>query len=180
MLTMLGLSNPAASTWREPVITPAYPSDLGSLIDLFRRSSDATRRERFHGSVRRPPCQYLHDVALGAPGVTARVARDIARDPSGRRVIALATATLEAPDRAELAVWVDDEWQRRGVGSRLLRSVVGQLRADGIREAVAYLEPGNVGAISLARHLAQWLDVPVPAGPVLTYDLTGLAREAIA
>ena len=177
---MLRPSNPASTGVRGPVTTPAYPSDLGALIALFRRSSDTTRRERFHGAVRRPPCQYLRDVAFAAPGVIARVARDTTDDPSGRCVIALATATLESPDRAEVAVWVDDEWQRHGVGSRLLRDLVGQLRVEGIRQAVAYVEPGNVGAISLARRLAEWLDVPAPAGPVLTYDLTVVARAAIA
>jgi ribosomal protein S18 acetylase RimI-like enzyme len=179
VLTVTGTGHVPPSV-PDPAITPARTSDLGALIDLFHRSSDTTRRERFHGSVRRLPCQHLRAVACGEPGVTARVARDLARDPSGSCVIGLATAMLESPDRAELAVWVVDGWQHRGVGHRLLLSVVDELRADGVGEAVAYVETGNVGALALARRLARSLGVPVPAGPVLTFDLTVAAREAIA
>jgi RimJ/RimL family protein N-acetyltransferase len=164
----------------DPVITPPLPADLDALTALFGRSSEATRRERFHGSLRRLPCQYLRDVACGATGVIGRVARDLASDPSGGCVVGVATSMVESSGRAELAVWVDDAWQRRGVGTRLVRSVVDQLRTDGVHQVVAYVEPSNVGAIALARRLAHWLDVSVPTGPELIYDLTAHSQEAIA
>jgi GNAT superfamily N-acetyltransferase len=162
------------------VITPAYPPDLHTLIALFDRSSAASRRQRFHGTVRRIPDQYLHDVACGAPGVVTRLARDVKRDPSGDCVIAVASAVPESADRAELAVWVDDQWQRRGVGMRVLRAVLDQLRADGVRSAVAYLEPGNTAANALARSLARVLDAPTPTGAVATFDLTHVRSEVRA
>jgi len=67
---------------------------------------------------------------------------------------------------------VDDAWQRRGVGMRVLRAVLDQLRADGVRSVVAYLEPGNAAANALARSLACALDAPAPSGPDLAFDLT--------
>jgi GNAT superfamily N-acetyltransferase len=154
------------------VIMSAYPSDLHTLIALFQRSSAASRRQRFHGTVRRIPGRYLHDVACGVPGVVTRLARDVKRDPSGDCVVAVASAVPESADRAELAVWVDDEWQRRGVGMRVLRAVLDQLRADRVRSVVAYLEPGNAAANVLARSLARALDAPALSGPDLASDLT--------
>jgi RimJ/RimL family protein N-acetyltransferase len=144
-------------------ITPARPSDFGPVRDLFDRTSAESRRRRFHGTVRGIPSQYLFAAICGAPDVVARVARD------GDRVIALATAVPESADRVELAVWVDDAWQHRGIGTRVLRAVIDQLLADGVHHAVAYLEPDNAAANALARSLA---------GSVATYNLTDL-RSAV-
>lgn len=156
------------------VITPAYPADLHTLIALFQRSSAESRRRRFHGTVRRIPRRYLHDVACGAPGVVTRLARDVKRDPSGDCVVAIATAVPESVKRAELAVWVDDEWQRRGLGMRVLRAVLNQLPAQGARSVIAYVEPGNAAANALARSLARALGNPTTSGPRLEFSLTHL------
>jgi GNAT superfamily N-acetyltransferase len=152
-------------------ITPVEPSDASALVDLFDRSSESTRRERFHGAVREVPPKYLDDVVHGVPGVVARVARDLATDPSGHCIVALATASLEESGRAELAVWVVDEWQRRGVGGRVVGAVVDVLRAGGISTAVAYVELDNHAAISLARRVARDLEVAVSTGPQITFYL---------
>lgn len=168
---MVGPSDALAPVGRDPVITPAYPSDLDALIALFCRSSDVTRRERFHGSVRRIPSQYLRDILCGAPGVIARVARDLTRDPSGGCIVALASASPESDVRAELAVWVVDDRQRHGIGTRVVRAVLEQLRADGVPTAVAYVAADNHAAISLARRAASDLGVAVAIGPHITFDI---------
>src|SRR5207247_8753932 len=98
-------------------------------------------------------------------------------DPAGDCVIAVATAMPESADRAELAGWVDDEWQRHGIGMRVPRAVHDQLRADGVRSAVAYLEPGNTAANALARSSARALHAPTPTGAVATLDLTHVRSE---
>jgi ribosomal protein S18 acetylase RimI-like enzyme len=153
-------------------VTPARPSDLDALIALFDRSSAESRRQRFHATMRHMPRRYLHDIVSGAAGVVARVARDMERDPSGGCVVALATAVPENADRAELAVWVDDAWHRHGIGMRVTRAVVDQLAADGVRYAVAYLDPTNVAANALVQSLARELAAPQPNAPVVSFDLT--------
>jgi L-amino acid N-acyltransferase YncA len=72
---------------------------------------------------------------------------------------------------------VDDEWQRHGIGMRVLRAVHDQLRADGVRSAVAYLEPGSTAANALARSSARALHAPTPTGAVATLDLTHVRSE---
>src|SRR6188472_4704665 len=64
-------------------VTPIRPEDAAGLIDLFYRSSEKTRRERFHGSLRDfPPC-YLDDIVHGTHAVVTRVVRDLASDANG-------------------------------------------------------------------------------------------------
>lgn len=162
---------------RELSISPVRPSDASALIALFDRSSARTRRERFHGTVRGFPAQYLNDIVSGAPGVVARVARDLRSDPSGACIVALATASIEPDGRAELGAWVADEWQRRGIGAQVLRAVLEQLRADGVRIAVAYVEPGNHAALSLARRVARDPGVALTAGPAITFELSPVRTE---
>jgi RimJ/RimL family protein N-acetyltransferase len=167
MLDQLDLSTPAE---RRLVFTRAYPSDLDALIALFARSSDESRRQRFHGTTRQVPCDYLHDVVSGASSVIAAVARDLEQD-EGQRLVGVATASLETTDRAELAVWIDDHWQRRGLGLRLACTVLGELRRLGATTAVAYLEPNNAGARALSRRIAEELGTSTPSSTLAVYPL---------
>ena len=44
---------------------------------------------------------------------------------------------------AEVAIAVDDEWQRRGIGRRLLTELVGRARAEGVTRLLAYVDAQN-------------------------------------
>jgi len=152
-------------------ITPVRPDDAAGLLELFARSSETTRRDRFHGTLRDfPPC-YLADMVRGTHAVVARVVRDLASDPSGGCMVALASASLESGCRAEVAAWVVDGWQGKGIGTRVVRAVLGQLRTDGVSIAVAYVEADNHAAFALARRVAHDLGVAVTTGPTITFHL---------
>jgi GNAT superfamily N-acetyltransferase len=151
-------------------ITSIRPGDAAALAGLFDWSSPATRCTRLHGTVGAFPPSYFDDIARRAPGVIARVARDLTGDPSGACIIALASASL-ACGHAELGVWVVDPWQRQGIGSRVARAVLEELRDDGIPAAVAYVEPDNHAAFSLAQRAARDLDLVVRVGPTITFQL---------
>jgi GNAT superfamily N-acetyltransferase len=156
-------------------ITPVRPSDASGLVDLFDRSCETTRRDRFHGTLRDFPASYLDDIVHGH-AVVARVVRDLVSDPSGGCIVALASASLETCCRAELAAWVVDAWQGHGVGTLVVRAVLHQLCTDGIATAVAYVEADNHAAFALARRVALDLGVAVSTGPVITFHLH-FARE---
>jgi RimJ/RimL family protein N-acetyltransferase len=92
-------------------------------------------------------------------------------------LVGVATASLETADRAELAVWVDDQRQRRGLGLRLALTLLSELPALGVSTAVAYLEPNNAAARALARRIAEELDTPPPTSTLAVYPLgRGLAE----
>lgn len=123
-------------------LTPIQPADRAALQRWFATVSDESRYARFLGSVKElstSQWQYLttvdgHDhVAYLArcQGAIAGVARWI-RIP-------------EEPDLAEVAFLIGDEFQRRGVGTRLCARLVEAAREHGVRRFRAYVLPDNRG-----------------------------------
>src|SRR3954454_18123785 len=55
---------------------------------------------------------------------------------------------------AEVAVWVDDAWERRGVGGLLLREILASLMQQGYAEAVGFIEPSNIAARRLIERVS--------------------------
>jgi GNAT superfamily N-acetyltransferase len=113
------------------VIRPAGPADRRALTDFFAGLSVQTRYLRFFGPVM--PTAALLDVLCGEPeGVHAVVA------VAGGAIVghALAADRL-VPEggqgrTADIGVVVADAWQDRGVGSALMRALVGQAQARGV------------------------------------------------
>jgi GNAT superfamily N-acetyltransferase len=122
------------------VIRPVSSADRDALAEAFTRLSEDTRRRRFGALADRLGERELdqfteidhhrHEAlaAIGRGGIVG-VARYIALPGE--------TAT------AEIAVAVDDEWQRRGIGGRLIRGLVRRARAEGITRLLAYVAADN-------------------------------------
>jgi RimJ/RimL family protein N-acetyltransferase len=72
-----------------------------------------------------------------------------------------------APGEAEFAIVVADDWQGRGLGRKLLASLLEAARADGVRRAVATTLSTNEGMLALARRLGFTL-APNHAAPSIT------------
>lgn len=80
-----------------------------------------------------------------------------------------------APGDAEFAIVLADAWQGRGLGTKLLASLLAAARADGVRRVVATTLATNEGMLALARKMGFTL-VANPASASIT-DLTlGLAE----
>ncbi len=60
---------------------------------------------------------------------------------------------LQNPDEAEFAMLVRDDFQRRGVGTRLLSHLLDFGRDEGIKRVVAYMLPENRGMIEISEKL---------------------------
>ncbi|MDP9822163.1 GNAT family N-acetyltransferase [Nocardioides massiliensis] len=75
----------------------------------------------------------------------------------------------------ELTVLVEDEWQRRGVGTRLTRAALAQLGTEGYREVVLRGQVDNPGLVPLVTRLGVRVRVRV-AGDDVTV-LLGIAGE---
>ncbi len=83
-----------------------------------------------------------------------------------------------APGEAEFAIVLADEWQGRGLGMKLLTSLLAAARANGVRRAVATTLSTNEGMLALARRMGFTL-APNPAAPSitnLTLELAGTPR----
>jgi GNAT superfamily N-acetyltransferase len=117
------------------VIRPACPADLPALAGFFEGLSVQTRYLRFFGPVR--PTPALLDLLSGQPaGVHAVVAvADGVIVGHAMAVDRPAPGGGQGPgqDRAtDIGVVVADAWQGRGVGSALMRALVGQAEARGV------------------------------------------------
>ena len=123
-------------------IRPPDPADLAALTGFLAGLSTRTRVQRFFAPVR--PTPALVRSACGQAG------------PAGRADVLLAThdgaivGHAMAADRAaagesltEIGVVVADAWQGQGVGSALVRALVGRAQARGVTSLRMDVLPDN-------------------------------------
>lgn len=155
----------------EPVIRPIRTEDAAALGRLFERLSPETVYRRFHQPVRRPPramfawfadVDHLRRDALVAEvdgEIVGLASYDVLRDGDGHE--------------AEIAVLVEDAWQRHGLGRRLMRRLARAAAERGVHSFTAYMLGDNAAAVRLLRSLA-------PAAPVRPDHGELVARIPIA
>jgi RimJ/RimL family protein N-acetyltransferase len=133
-------------------LRPLIPADLSHAGEYFSQLSDASRYRRFHTPT----------PVLGRD--TVRVLARQSRDRRCAVIVALAChnggAEIVGGGRlvhtglrstCEFALTVVDLWQGRGVGSALLRELVGRARALGYHRIEGLVLASNTPMISVAR-----------------------------
>lgn len=132
-------------------IRPALPADCGALADFFSRLSPESRQHRFM-SLSAPSdafVQSLCDSRDPAKLITLLVTR-LAED---REVVVAAGSYLARAEKtAEVAMAVDDRFQRKGIGSQLLERLSLLAIRNGFLRFWAVTELGNQGMIDVFRH----------------------------
>lgn len=115
---------------------------------MWERCSLATRIARFHAPVRDIPASYLKEV-LADPAANVLAVREPAGD-----VVALASL-IRSPGSGtgELGVLVEDAWQRRGIGRRMVAHLVLGAPARGITTLTAVVLSGNAQVADLLRRV---------------------------
>ncbi|GAB2742610.1 GNAT family N-acetyltransferase [Kitasatospora kifunensis] len=148
----------------------AAPEDKAAALAMHRRCSTATLRRRYHGPVTDAD-RYLNHLLDPRHGQTLTV-----QAPDGR-LVALAHLMWD-DDSAELAVLVEDDWQRRGLGLDLLRRMAALAAEAGVATVYAVTQAGNTALIGAMRRLALPLDYQVSDGTlVITAHLAGAAEQ---
>ena len=131
----------------EVVLRPADADDLGAVAELHDRCSPATLRRRYLGAGA-PSAARLRRMLEPAGGATlVAVAED-------GRVVAIAGLRTEG-DLGEVTVLVEDGRQRRGLGTALLRRLIGHAGRAGIAALVAHTEADDVALLRTARRLGE-------------------------
>jgi len=113
----------------------AAAGDRPALERMLARCTGETRYRRFHGYVNVFPERYLTEALSASPLHFALVAYAAGGAPGGDAadVAALASCRAVFEGVAEVGVLVEDAWQRRGVGARLLREILGHASRTGLR-----------------------------------------------
>jgi L-amino acid N-acyltransferase YncA len=164
-------------------IRPVRPQDAALLADGFARLSARSRRSRFltdKNKLTGSELRFLTNVnhhdheALGAV------------DRAGRGVgVARYIRDADDPACAEVAVTVVDEWQGRGLGSKLLALLADRARAERISRLTAVVAADNMASSRLIRSAGGVLlhqgdaqrEYEIALIPLHDQDLTGWLQE---
>lgn len=164
----------------ELLIGRITPEDAPVLAEGFARLSTESRRLRFltaKPTLSSTELRYLTEVdghdheALGAI------------DPVTRRGVGVARFVRDDrdPSRAEAAITVADDWQRRGVGKLLLERLADRARTEGITRFTALVSGDNRGMRALVMHLGGPVHISHIADGTYEYEIElgprGLARQ---
>ncbi|MEP7192518.1 MAG: GNAT family N-acetyltransferase [Actinomycetota bacterium] len=130
------------------LIREVRAGDAPLLADGFTRLSSKSRQLRFltgKPNLTTAELRYFTEIdhhnheALGA------------LDPADGRGLGIARyiRDVEDPERAEVAVTVVDDWQRRGLGTELLGRLTDRARREGIRHFTALVADDNSAVVGL-------------------------------
>lgn len=145
-----GLEERTTLAGTELLLRPIRPEDAGRLQAFYAGATAQDMRLRFFMSRRE----------VGASELARYSQIDYDRDmtfvaiaPDGSMAGEVRAVCDPDNAQAEMAIHVAGAWQRKGLGSALLRKLVAHLRARGTGEVVAQCLPENAGMAALARSL---------------------------
>jgi GNAT superfamily N-acetyltransferase len=142
-------------------LRPVTGSHLPAVAAMWQRCTLATRIARFHAPVRHIPASYLKAV-LDDPAASV-----MAQHESTGDVVALASLIRSASrDSAELGVLVEDAWQRRGIGRRVVTRLIAGAPSRGITAVEASVLAENAKIADLLRQVPGDFSLAI-AGPAL-------------
>jgi RimJ/RimL family protein N-acetyltransferase len=144
-------------------LRPIRPEDEGALTALYARLSPQTSYQRFFTVMRRLPPDWAH--ILANVDYERRVA--IVAVGPGDELIGVARYAYDPrADEAEIAIVVEDRWQGRGLGTRLLEELIEYAKRKGLRRFRAYVLADNVRMLKLIQRVARIRDRKLDSGVV--------------
>ncbi|MFF5370459.1 GNAT family N-acetyltransferase [Streptomyces sp. NPDC013187] len=142
--------------------------DLEAARAMHERCSPRTLKLRYHGPVGDADRYLTH---LLSP----RYGRTLAVQTASGRIVGLGHLLWDG-DETEVALLVEDAWQRRGVGAELLSRLVALAVEAGCSSVYAVTQASNTGMVAAMRGLGLPLDYQVEEG---TLVITARLGEAV-
>jgi ribosomal protein S18 acetylase RimI-like enzyme len=136
------------------LVRPLRRGDTATVVAVFERLGEESRRARFNGAKPRLGEQELRRLAAVGPRQHALVAW-VDGDP---RPVGIARL-VRTGHSAEIAFAVADEYQQRGVGSALTAELIADAAVAGITEVTALVSSDNPAALALLRRTLRELTV---------------------
>lgn len=135
-------------------VRPLRRGDVRTVMAVFDRLSDGSRRTRFNGPKRYLTPSDLRRLTTVDSNHHALVAY-VDGDPEP---VAIARLVRDGAS-AEIAFAVADEYQQRGIGAALTAELIGDARAAGISEITALVASDNPAALALLRRVLHAIEV---------------------
>ncbi|WP_438316208.1 GNAT family N-acetyltransferase [Streptomyces sp. HUAS TT3] len=150
----------------EITVRRADRSDLPAARAMHDRCSERTLGLRYHGPVADAD-RYLDHL------LSPRFGRTLAATTASGKLVALGHLLWDG-DETEVALLIEDDWQRRGIGSELLRRLVALAVEARCSSVYAVTQSSNTGMVAAMRGLGLPLDYLVEDGTlVITARLDG-------
>ncbi|MEE1940333.1 GNAT family N-acetyltransferase [Streptomyces sp. TRM 70361] len=143
----------------EITVRRADSRDLEAARALHRRCSERTLSSRYHGPVRDAD-RYLDHL------LSPRFGRTLAAETASGKLVALGHLLWDG-DETEVALLVEDVWQRRGIGTELLHRLVAMAAETRGESVYAVTKAANTGMVSAMRGLGLPLDYQVEEGTLV-------------
>ncbi|MFJ7496558.1 GNAT family N-acetyltransferase [Streptomyces sp. NPDC097727] len=143
----------------EITVRRADLSDVETARAMHDRCSEQTLRLRYHGPVRDAD-RYLDHL------LSPRFGRTLTVQTASGRLVALGHLLWDG-DETEVALLVEDEWQRRGIGSELLGRLVTLAIEAGCESVYAVTHASNTGMVAAMRSLSLPLDYQIEEGTLV-------------
>lgn len=144
--------------------------DLDAARAMHERCSDRTLDLRYHGPVRDAD-RYLNHL------LSPRFGRTLAAQTASGRLVGLGHLLWDG-EETEVALLVEDDWQRRGVGTELLERLVRMAVEAGCASVYAVTRSANTGMVAAMRGLGLPLDYQVEEGTLVITARLGPARSS--
>lgn len=155
----------------EITVRRADQRDLAAARAMHDRCSARTLGLRYHGPVGDAD-RYLDHL------LSPRFGRTLAVQTASGRLVALGHLLWDG-DETEVALMVEDDWQRRGIGSELLGRLVAMAEEAGCDSVYAVTQSSNTGMVAAMRALRLPLDYQIEEGTlVITARLASAHRPA--
>ncbi|MEU1257587.1 GNAT family N-acetyltransferase [Streptomyces chartreusis] len=151
----------------------ADTGDLQAAKEMHERCSARTLGMRYHGPIGDAD-RYLKHL------LSPRFGRTLAVGTASGRIVGLGHLLWDG-DETEVALLVEDAWQRCGIGAELLRRLVSMAIEAGCASVYAVTQASNTGMVAAMRGLGLPLDYQIEEGTlVITARLDGPREEPVA
>ncbi|MGW2567958.1 GNAT family N-acetyltransferase [Streptomyces sp. NPDC001537] len=143
----------------EITVRRADARDLEAAKAMHERCSARTLGMRYHGPVGDAD-RYLSHL------LSPRFGRTLAVQTASGRLVGLGHLLWDG-DETEVALLIEDKWQRRGVGGELLERLVAMAAEAGCESVYAVTQASNTGMVAAMRGLGLPLDYQIEEGTLV-------------
>ncbi|WP_406470806.1 GNAT family N-acetyltransferase [Streptomyces hirsutus] len=137
----------------------ADTGDLEAARAMHKRCSPETLRLRYHGPVGDVD-RYLNHL------LSPRFGRTLAVRTASGRIVGLGHLLWDG-DETEVALLIEDAWQRRGIGAELLARLVAMADEADCAHVYAVTQASNTGMVAAMRGLELPLDYQIEEGTLV-------------
>ncbi|WP_328338661.1 GNAT family N-acetyltransferase [Micromonospora sp. NBC_00421] len=138
----------------ELTVRPATADDLAGVVELHEGCSAQSRQRRYLSGAALPSPSRLRRLLEPARGLTLVATTTAGSGGAAESVVALANLLAEG-DEAEGALLVRDDWQRRGLGTALLRRLLVHAERAGYAALVLHTQAENTPMIRTVARLGR-------------------------